>query len=47
MDEAKPCACDTWQGLCVWCCGVSMFLVCQLEAIFIIARAEVVWDDLP
>ncbi|CAB0624061.1 hypothetical protein CIP107578_02501 [Corynebacterium diphtheriae] len=24
MDEAKPYACDTWQGLRVWCCGALL-----------------------
>ena len=25
MDEAKPRACDTWQGLRAWGCGDALF----------------------
>lgn len=31
MDEAKPCACDTWQGLRVRCCGVWLVVFCQIR----------------
>ena len=28
---AKPCACDTWQGLRVRCCGVWLVVFCQIR----------------
>ena len=43
---AKLYACDTWQGLRVWCCGV---LMCGAATTVPHARvlAEVVWNGLP
>ena len=40
MDEAKPHACDTWQGLRVWCCGDALCGVCQLRAAMMVCSGS-------
>ena len=54
---AKPCACDTRQGLRVRCCGVFLLLVCRrvdsgmnvlakgLEWPAVVRESRVVFDD--
>ena len=45
---AKPCACDTRQGLCVRCCGVRLLESAGLgDSEKSVWLAEVAWDGLP
>ena len=39
---AKLHACDTWQGLRVWCCGVYVCAVCQLCADVVVVSGKCV-----
>ena len=43
---AKPCVCDTWQGLRMWGCGVLLCSAAMLRAVCCVL-AEVGWNALP
>ena len=43
---AKPYACDTWQGLRVWGCGVLLCGAAMAVRVLCVL-AEVVWNGLP
>lgn len=42
---AKPCACDTRQGLRAWCCGALLLLFCR-RAVRVRAGSRSVWDGV-